>query len=79
MKRPGPKPIKSSDDTDTSHGLKPEESKTVGIDCGVQQHQQGSSIVQKKVIDEEKDGTLMKRKMVRCNRLDLINLQKRLI
>jgi hypothetical protein len=58
VKYPEPKPMKSSDVTDTSHGLKRKESKTVGIDCGVQQQQQGSGIVQKKVTDGEKDGTL---------------------
>jgi hypothetical protein len=58
VKRPEPKPMKSSDDTDTSNGLKPEESKTVGVDCGVQQQQQGSGMVQKNVTDREKDGTL---------------------
>jgi hypothetical protein len=47
VKHPEPKPMKSSDDTDTSHGLKPEESKTVGVDCGVQRQQQGSGIIQK--------------------------------
>jgi hypothetical protein len=58
VKYPEPKPMKSSDVTDTSHGLKRKESKTVGVDCGVQQQQQGSGIVQKKVTDGEKDGTL---------------------
>jgi hypothetical protein len=50
--------MKSSDVTDTSHDLKRKESKTVGVDCGVQQQQQGSGSVQKKLTDEEKDGKL---------------------